>query len=97
VVLTVQATEIAACTGDGETCGAGMEVVERLLLDGIDGECTRLAIDLADKHATTIPSTATDTRLAIGYAAMMRTEQTLYSSIIQTLIISTFHQKTMAS
>ena len=74
MVLTVQATEIAACAGNGETSRTRMKVVERFLLDGIDGECTRLAIDLADKHATTIPSTATDTRLAIGYAAMMRTE-----------------------
>ena len=97
MILTVQATEIAACTGDGETGGAGMEMVEWLLLDGIDGQRTRFGIDLADECATMISSAATDARLAIGYAAMMRTEQTLHSSIIQTLIISTLHQNTIAS
>jgi hypothetical protein len=37
VVLTIQATEVTARTGEGETGGARMEVIERLLLDGIDG------------------------------------------------------------
>ena len=97
IVLTVQAPEITACAGKGETGRTRMKVVERFLLDGIDGQCTRLGIDLADKCTTTISSTATDARLAIGYAAMMRTEQTLHSSIIQTLIISTLHQNTIAS
>ena len=97
MILTVQATEIAACTGDGETCGAGMEVVERFLLDGIDGQCTRLGIDLADECATMISSAATDARLAIGYAAMVWTEQTFHSPIIQTLIIPALHQNTIAS
>ena len=97
MVLTVQTSEIAASTGDGETGGARMEMIEWFLLDGIDGQRTRFGIDLADKCATTIPSTATDARLAIRYSAMMWTEQTFHSSIIQTLIISTLHQKTMAS
>jgi len=38
VVLTVQATEVAARTGEGETGGARVEVIEGLLLDGIDGQ-----------------------------------------------------------
>ena len=37
VVLTVLTTEVTACAGERETGGARMEVVERLLLDGIDG------------------------------------------------------------
>jgi hypothetical protein len=97
MILTILAPEVAARTGQGQTSGAWMEMVERLLLNGIDGQRTRLGIDLADKCTTTISSTATDARLAIGYAAMMRTDQTLHSSIIQTLIISTLHQNTIAS
>ena len=38
VVLTVQTTEVTTCAGEGETGGARMEVVEGLLLDGIDGQ-----------------------------------------------------------
>ena len=38
MVLTVEATEIATCAGKGETGGAGVEVVEGFLLDGVDGE-----------------------------------------------------------
>ena len=37
MVLTVQTTEVTARTGEGETSGARMKVVEGLLLDGVDG------------------------------------------------------------
>ena len=37
MVLTVQTTEVTARTGEGETGGARVEVVEGFLLDGIDG------------------------------------------------------------
>ena len=37
VVLTVQTTEVTTRAGERETGGARMEVVEGLLLDGIDG------------------------------------------------------------
>ena len=37
VVLTMLTAEVAACTGYGEACGARMEMVEGLLLDGVDG------------------------------------------------------------
>jgi hypothetical protein len=88
VVLTVQATEIAARTGEGETGSARMEMVERLLLDGIDGEGTRLGVDLADKHAASISAAAADAGLAISNVAMMRTEPAFDLLILQTLIIS---------
>ena len=97
VVLTVQATEIATSTGDGETSGARMEMIEWLLLDGIDGQRTRFTIDLAQKHAVLIPSATTNARFTFGNAAMVRTEQTLHSTILQTHIIFTLHQKTIAS
>ena len=82
MVLTVQTPEVAARTGNGETLGAWMEVVQRLLLNGVNGQRTRFAIHLADKHAIHIPTAPTDARLAVGNLAMMRTELTLHPSIV---------------
>ena len=67
-----------------------MEVVERLLLDRIDGQCTGLGIDFADEHAAMIATTATDACLPVGNAAVVRTEQALHPSIVQLAIIPTF-------
>ena len=64
-----------------------MEMVQRFLLDGVDGQRAGLGIDLADEHTIMIPATTTATRLAIGNTAMMRTEQALYPSIVQFLKI----------
>ena len=79
-------------------------MIERFLLDGVDGQRTRFGIDLADECAIVIATTATEARLPIGYATMMRTEQTLHSLLegirnprLQTFIISTLHQNTIAS
>ena len=80
--LTVQTPEVAACTGNGEALGARMEVVQRLLLNGVNGQRTGLAIDFAHKHTVLIATASTDTRLTVGNLAMMRTEQTLHPSII---------------
>ena len=90
MVLTVQAAEVAACTGDGETSGARMEVVERFLLDGVDGQRTRPSIHLADQHTALIASAPADARPALADVAMVWAEQTLYPAIIHLLIISTF-------
>ena len=49
VVLTVEATEIATCAGEGETGGAGMEVVEGFLFDGVDGEGAGTGVDFAEE------------------------------------------------
>ena len=81
MILTVQAAEITARTGYRQARGAGMEVVERLLLNGVYGQRTRSAVYLADKHAIHIPSTPADTRLTVGNMAMMRTELTHYPSL----------------
>ena len=82
MILTVQAPKVAASTGNGEALGARMEVVQRLLLNGVNGQRTGLAIDFAHKHAVLIATTPADTRLTIGNLAMMWTEQTLHPSII---------------
>ena len=91
VVLTVQAAEVAACTGDGQASGTWMEMVKRLLLHRINGHGTRFSIDLAHKHATMIPPTATDTRLTFSDMTVMGTEQTLYSPTLQMFIIPTLY------
>ena len=91
MVLTVQTTEIAACTSDREALGAGVEVIQRFLLDGVDGQRTGLTIYLAHEHTILIATAPADTRLAVRYLAMMRTEQTLHPSIIQPLIIPALH------
>ena len=91
MVLTVQAAEVAARTGDGEALGAGMEVVERFLLDGVDGQRTRFSIHFAYKNTLLISSVPADARPALADMAMMRTEQTLHPPVIQWLIIPTLH------
>jgi hypothetical protein len=91
VVLTVQTAEVTACAGNGETGGTRMEMIERFLLHRVDGQGTRLTIDLAHKHATMIPPTTTDTRLTFSDVTVMRTERTLHSSTFQMLIIPTFY------
>ena len=90
MILTVQAAEITPCAGDGQTGGTRMEMIERFLLHWIDGQGTGLAIDLAHKHATMIPPTATDTRLTFSDMTVMRTKRTLHSPILQFPIIPTF-------
>ena len=76
MVLTVQAAEVAARTGDGEALGARMEVVERLLLDRVNSQRTRPSIYLANEHTALIASAPADARLALADVAMMRAEQT---------------------
>ena len=66
-----------------------MEVIERFLLYGVDGQRTGLAIDFADEHPIMVPATTAASRPAIGNTAMMRTEQTLHHPIAQLLIIPT--------
>ena len=97
MILAVQAPEVAARAGNGEALGARMEVVQRLLLNGVNGQRTGLAIDFADEHTVLITTTSTDTCLAVCNIAMMRTEQTLHPSIIQLPIVFALHQNTIAS
>ena len=97
MILTVQTLEVAASTGNGEALGARMEVVQRLLLDGVNGQRTGFAIDFAHEHTVLITTAPADSRLAVRNLTMMRTEQTLHPSIIQPLIVFALHQNTIAS
>ena len=97
MILAVQTPEVAASTGNGEALGARMEVVQRLLLNGVDGQRTGFAIYFAHKRTILITTATADTRLAIRNLTMMRTKLTLHPSIIQLLIIPAFHQNTIVS
>ncbi len=90
VVLTVEAMEVTSRTGEGETLGTGMEVIQRLLLDGVDGQGAGLGVDFADEHAIAVATAATETGLALIDMAVMRTELTLDCPVLQFAIISTF-------
>ena len=66
-------------------------MIKRFFLHRVDGQGTRLAIDLAHKHTIMIPPTATDPCLTLSDMAVMRTEQTLHSITLQLPIIPTFY------
>ena len=66
MILTVQTMEVTTRTSQGQTGRPWMEMIQRFLLDGVDGQRTRLAKDLADEFAIVIPATTTKARLAIG-------------------------------
>ena len=72
MVLTVQAAEVAARTGDGEALGARMEVVQRLLLNGVNGQRTGFAIYLTDKYPVLILPTTAHSHFTIGNTAVVR-------------------------
>ena len=74
-----------------------MEMIQRLLLDGVNSQSTRLAIHLAHQHTTIIAPTATNARLAISYVAMVRAELAFHSSTFQFPIVPALHQNTIAS
>ncbi len=90
MVLTVQAAEVAARTGYGEALGARVKVVERFLLDGVNGQRTRPTIHIANEHTALIAPATADARPALADMAVMRTEQTLHPAVILFPIISTF-------
>ena len=93
MVLTVQAAEVAARTGDGEALGARMEMIERLLLDRVNGQRTRPSINLADQHTALIASAPADALPALADVAMVWAEQTLQPAIIQLMIIPALHHQ----
>jgi hypothetical protein len=97
VVLTIQATEVAARAGNRQTRRARMEMIQRLLLDRVDSQRTGLAIHFADKHTVLIASASADARLTVGYLTAVGTELTLHLAVIQFLIVFALHQNTIAS
>ena len=92
VVLTVQAAEITSRAGHRQTRRAGMEVIERLLLNGVDGQRTGLAVDLAHEHPVVVTPTPAQARLPVGDAAVVRAEQALHPVLIHPPIIPALHR-----
>ena len=82
MILTVQATEVTSCAGQGQTGGARVEMVEWLLLDRVDGQRTGLGVDLADKHTVVVSATATTARPSVGDTAVVWTELALHHTIV---------------
>ena len=82
MVLTVQTTEVTPSAGQRQTGGARVEMIEWFLFDGVDGQRTGFAINLADEHTFVITTTATAPRFAVGDTTMMRTEQALHHTIV---------------
>jgi hypothetical protein len=95
VILTVEATEVTAGTGNRKTLGAWMKMIEWLLLNGVDGQRTRFAIHLTKEYAAIIAPTATATCLAIGDMAVMRTELTLHCIPLQSHIIPALNHSSL--
>ena len=56
-----------------------MEMIQRFLLHRINGQGTRLTIDLTHKPAIMIASATTDTCLTLSDMTVVGTEQTLHS------------------
>jgi hypothetical protein len=88
MVLAVQTAEITARTGNGETLGSRVEMVEWFLLNRVDGQRAGFAIDITDEHTVMVATTVTEASLAVCDRTMVWTEQALHSSVLQLLIIS---------
>ena len=65
-------------------------MIERLLLNGVDGQRTRPSIHLANEHTALIAPAQADACLSLADVAMVWAEQTLHPAVIHLLIISTF-------
>ena len=99
MVLTVQTAEVAARTGQRQTRRTRMEVVERLLLYRVDGQCAGLSINLTDEDAVMVTSASAAPRLAVGNAAVVRTELAHHAPVVEPLIISAlvcFHKAVLS-
>jgi len=64
MVLTVETTEVATCTGQRQTSGSGMEFIQRFLLYRIICQSTRFTVNNRVKLSVKIPSAATFSMLA---------------------------------
>src|SRR5437867_11111842 len=74
-VLAELAAEVAARRPEGEDARAGKEVVERLLLDGIDGEAGRAPVARAPQLSAPILADVAETRLSLADETVARAER----------------------
>src|SRR5439155_9153817 len=74
-VLAELAAEVAARRPEGEDARAGKEVVERLLLDGIDGEAGRAPVARAPQLSAPILADVAEARLPLADETVARAER----------------------
>jgi hypothetical protein len=87
VVLTAFAAEVTAGAGEREAFLAGVEMIEGFLLDGVDGECTGMAIGLGIEGAFAVYATAAAST-AVGFdEALVGAEFATDDMVLQFLII----------
>ena len=65
-----------------------MELIERFLLYRVYGKSTKPAIDVANERSPYVAPTLASSRLTVGNAAVVGTEQALHGSVVQSLIVS---------
>ena len=87
MVLTAFAAEVTAGAGEREAFLVGVEMIEGFFLDGVDGECTGMAIGLGIEGAFAVYTTAA-VSTAVGFdEALVRAEFATDDMVLQFLII----------
>jgi hypothetical protein len=71
-----------------------MEVIERFLLNGVDGESDRASIDEAIESSAVVPPAFADSGLSVSDTAMMGAELTFHNFAFQFFIIAAFFHDT---
>ena len=82
-VLAEPASEIAAGGAEGQHAGAGMEMVERFLLDGINAEAAAAAISRKRHLVADAPADETEPALALVELAEARAQAALDAAVRQ--------------
>lgn len=90
MVLTVEASEVAPSASNGQALRAWMEMVERLLLHGVDCQGTRMSIGIAHQASAIVAATAAAPRLPNADMAVMWTELTLHCIAVHFPVISAY-------
>ena len=88
MILTIQAAEVAARASQRQAARIGMEPVNRLLLNWIVSQGTRLAIDITHHHAPIIPAAPAKPMLPLSHGASMWTQETFQPAILLLLVIT---------
>jgi hypothetical protein len=85
-VLAKFAGQIAAIGADGDDIGAGLEMIQRFLFDGIDAQSDCLSVSGGIKNAVPIDPDGTDAALGWTDYTFERTQQAFYREIVSFLV-----------
>jgi hypothetical protein len=97
MVLAVLATQVATRAGYRKATRSRVKFHKRLLLHRVIGDGTRPPIDIRNEASALIATASAEAPLPFAQRTSMRTEVAPNGSIIQSGIISTLHQNTIAS